>query len=428
MLTLASGMGTADAVLMSASVRDVAGNETKLVSNAVTNTAVAGFSPALAKASWADTRGDQIGSSPEFGEWPIDHNYFLPATRIRILLLFVDQPNRSLRWPPQRTYETWKAITPRWERLASFGRLDVQLDRTERVYRLSKDDYGPVPGGGGGPLKDLIMEAAQLADAEVDFSKYDAIWVVGETGLGARQLRTWPENALVLDGKPFTHAELVDDFLVEQPFVEVEGHLVDSAGATHLVLTHELGHHMGIPDTSYKPDPQTPYDFTRVAGWDIQDNPAGMFAGGDYFAWNKQRLGWIDPVQIRGLTAPGFVETTISPVETAGGVKMVVAQISPTFLYAVEVRRHYGNDAKSTCDEGVLVYTVDSTKRNGLAPKFVHAAKIGNDPSRISTCGFKYEAPFDVGPGEVSTFEDASVKVEVLSTDGVNYRVRVTRK
>jgi hypothetical protein len=160
----------------------------------------------------------------------------------------------------------------------------------------------------------------------------------------------------------------------------------------------------------------------------MQDNPAGMFAGGDYFAWNKWRLGWLDPAQVRGLSAPGSIEKTISPVETAGGVKLVVAQTSPSFLYAVEVRRHYGNDAGSTCDEGVLVYTVDSTKRNGLGPKFVHAAQAGTDPARISTCGLKYAAPFDVGPGEVSIFEDANVKVEVLSTDGVNYRVRVSRK
>jgi hypothetical protein len=160
----------------------------------------------------------------------------------------------------------------------------------------------------------------------------------------------------------------------------------------------------------------------------MQDNPAGVFNGADYMAWNKWRLGWLDASQIRGLTAPGAVEATISPDETAGGVKLVVAQTSPSFLYAIEVRRHKGNDANSTCDEGVLVYTVDSTKRNGLAPKFVEPAHVGTDPGRISTCGAKYAAPFDVGPGEVSTFEDGSVKVEVLSTDGVNYRVRVTRK
>jgi M6 family metalloprotease-like protein len=427
-LTLARPIDATSVVVVSAKVRDVAGNETTLVSQAVTNTLDPGFAPVLQKQPWADDRS--IFPAPDYGEWPIDHNYFLPATHVRILVLFIDQPSKPLRWPTEKTFETWSSITPRWEHVSSYGRLDVQLERTAKVYRMSKDDYGPLPSGGGGPLKDFILEATGLADPDVDFSRYDAIWIVGETGVGARQLRPWPEDAIVLDGKRFAHVELADDWLVDVPFVAdfEDGHVVSSIGTTHDFLTHELGHHMGIPDLSYKPDPQTPYDFTNVAGWDMQDNPAGVFAGTDYMAWNKQRLGWIDPVQMRGLTAPGVVETTLSPVEAAGGVKLITAQISPSFLYAVEVRRHLGNDATSVCDEGVLVYTVDSTKRNGLAPKHVYEAQRGNDPTRISRCGLKYAAPFDVGPGQVSTFDDANVKVEVLSTDGVNYRVRVTRK
>ena len=40
-----------------------------------------------------------------------------------------------------------------------------------------------------------------------------------------------------------------------------------------------------------------------------------------------------------------------------------------------------------------------------------------------------FDAGYDVGPGEISTFEDANVRVEVLAAlpDGT-YRVRVTRK
>lgn len=427
-ITLVSPVDGGAVVLVTAVARDVAGNETALRSNAVTNTAAAGFSPALAKASWADQRDSE--SSPEFGEWPIDHTYFLPAMRVRVILLFVDFVDKKLAYTPKRIYDEWKAVTPPWYRLGSFGRFDFGMDYVDRVYQLPKRlaDYGPVQSSGGGPLKTIITDAAALADADVDFSKYDVIWVVNRSGLGNRQLRTWPEYAFVLDGKQFLHANIAEDYLVNGTIIEENGHPVDNAGAAHQMFTHDLGHHYGLPDTSYKPDPVTPYDFTYVGGWDMQDNPAGMFPGGDYLAWNKWRLGWLDATQVRGLISPGTVEATVAPVETAGGVKMVVAQTTPTFLYAVEVRRHLGNDVKSTCDEGVLVYTVDSTKRNGLASKFVQAAKTATDSSTISTCGIKYAAPFDVGPGEVSTFENADVKVGVLATDGVNYRVRVTRK
>jgi len=406
---------------VNAHVTAVGGGESTLVSQAVTNTLNAGFAPTLVKGV-----DDSGFPTPDFGEAPIDHSLFLSSTQVRVVMLFVDFPSHQFTVTPQQVYDAWTPPAVAWFRKASFDRFNLSVDVVDHVYHMPKDDYGQVESGGGGPLKTLIGDAARLADPDVDFSEYDAIWVVDAGGYGVRQLRMWPQNALVLDGKPFEHAELVDGALVTGTPQE-NGHPVTQAGAAHQALTHELGHHLGIPDTSYSPDGST-HDFTFVGGWDLQDSPAGLLHGADYFAWNKWRLGWLDAAQIRGLTSPGSLQTTIAPVETAGGVKMVVVPTSPTFLYAVEVRRHLGNDAQSTCDDGVLVYTVDSTKRNGLGPVHVLPAQPSPDPAKIATCGDKYAAPFDLGPGEVSTFEDANVKVEVLSTDGVNYRVRVTRK
>jgi M6 family metalloprotease-like protein len=393
----------------------------------VTNLAGPAFSPALAKASWAD---DHSFASPEYGEWPIDLRYFLSPQRVRVVMIFVDFPDKKFTWTPQQIYGTWAPVSVPWFRRASFGRFDLGVDYVDRVYHMPKGstEYGDLGGNDSSQaaLKAVIAEAAGLADGDVDFSRYDAIWVVNPLGLGHGQWRAWPGEGFRLDGKDFEHGQFPTEFVLTQPFIGAEGHPVDNSGASHMMLTHELGHHLGLPDLSYRP--ADVYDFTFVAGWDMQENPAGMLRGSDFLAWNKQRLGWIDPKQIRGLTGPGTVEETIAPVESAGGVKLIVAQTAPTFLYAVEVRRRLGNDATMTCDEGVLVYTVDSTKRNGLGPKFVHAAQMGPDQSKVSTCGLKYAAPFDLGPGEVSVFEDSAVKVEVLSTDGANYRVRVTRK
>jgi hypothetical protein len=38
-----------------------------------------------------------------------------------------------------------------------------------------------------------------------------------------------------------------------------------------------------------------------------------------------------------------------------------------------------------------------------------------------------YNAPFDVGAGEVAAFRDGNLTVEVLFTSGEEYRIRVTR-
>ena len=88
--------------------------------------------------------------------------------------------------------------------------------------------------------------------------------------------------------------------------------------------------------------------------------------------------------------------------------------ISDTFAYAVEARKRIGYD-RYACEEGVLVYAIDST-RGGYEDPIV----LKGQPR----CG-------NVTPGAFRTggvHDDQYVRVEVLATDGKNYRVRVTKK
>jgi M6 family metalloprotease-like protein len=428
-VSLASSPAGGDSVLVDAVVADGEGNDTTLLRNGVTNLASPAFAASLAKAPFAD---DTSFSSPEYGEWPIDDRYFLPAARVRIMLLFADFTDKTFQFTPQRIRDAWVPVSTQWFKRASFGQMALEVDWIDRVYHIPKSSTsygGPIGNDSRGNLREVLADALQLADPDVDFSHYDAVWIANPLGYGVGQFRAWPGEGLVVDGKEILHAQFPTEMVVDNPFTLPDtGHLVTAAGAAHQMLTHELGHHLGLPDHSFQSSPGV-YEFeSHVAGWDMQENPAGMWRGADYLAWNKWRLGWLDGRQVRGLTAPGTVEGTISPVETAGGVKMMVAKTSPTHLYAVEVRRRLGNDAGMTCDEGVLVYRVDSTLRNALGPKYVFEASMGPDRAKWSTCGHKYAAPYDLGPGEQSSFENAHVKVEVLVTDGVNYRVKLTQK
>lgn len=99
----------------------------------------------------------------------------------------------------------------------------------------------------------------------------------------------------------------------------------------------------------------------------------------------------------------------------------------PFSAYVIEVRQPLGHDSR-LCDKGVLLYTVDARIPSGSGPIRVLPSQAGSDPAQIGRCGALYNAPFDVGPGEVSTYEDTAIKLEVLATDGSSYRVRVTRK
>jgi hypothetical protein len=65
--------------------------------------------------------------------------------------------------------------------------------------------------------------------------------------------------------------------------------------------------------------------------------------------------------------------------------------------------------------------------RSGSGPLRLKAAPSATNPTLLGRCGLLYNAPFDVGPGEVAAFRDGNLTVEVLFTSGEEYRIRVTR-
>ena len=77
--------------------------------------------------------------------------------------------------------------------------------------------------------------------------------------------------------------------------------------------------------------------FRFAGGWDMMswNDP-----GGHFLAWQKWKLGWLDPSQLTCLDGPGEVTTTITPLERSGGLKAIVV---PTGL---SIRlRHRGTQA-----------------------------------------------------------------------------------
>ena len=161
-----------------------------------------------------------------------------------------------------------------------------------------------------------------------------------------------------------------------------------------------------------------------AGGWDSMSERG---RGRHVVAWHKWKQGWLDASQLRCVSAPGVVEETLAPLETPGGVKAVVVQTGASTAHVVEVRKRIGQDS-ALCDEGVLVYTVDALVPLGAGPLRVKGGQNGSDADKLLRCGPLYDAPLDLGPGEVPAYEDAVLKVEVLATDGASYRVRVTRK
>ncbi len=152
----------------------------------------------------------------------------------------------------------------------------------------------------------------------------------------------------------------------------------------------------------------------RALDWDPMSYGTAAPTPAHLFGWHKWLLRWLDPPQLTCLTAPGTLEETLTPIAVAGGKKIVVVPITASFAYVVEARRRIGFDSHA-CEEGVVIYSVDSQR-------------TGNDNAIVMRgpvrCGLIASGAFRTG----TSFEDERVKVEVLASDGRDYRVRVTKK
>jgi M6 family metalloprotease-like protein len=266
-------------------------------------------------------------------------------------------------------------------------------------------------------MHDFMAEAVALADPFVDYTKYDAVFLIASetSAFNITLWRAFPgEGVTTADGKEIRFGTWAPGYLPSSDVIQA-----------HNIFTHESGHMLGVPDEYGRTCPTCPDSHDFAGYWTVMDQTV---PGAHLFAWDKWNLGWLDTTQLRGLSAPGTLETTITPLELSGGVKAVFAPVTSTLAYVMEVRQPIGED-NDICAKGVLVYTVDSTIENGMGSVRIKPAQVGMDSSKLVRCGPLYAAPFDLGAGNVAAFEDASVKLEVLvaNADG-SYRVRVTKK
>ncbi|MEP6979028.1 MAG: Ig-like domain-containing protein [Thermoleophilia bacterium] len=421
-LALAVDAGQRVKVTISSGLRDASGNDVPAVSFEPRNESQAApqptpgsFSPSIAKPDFAD---NHVVSDPWVGEWgPKTDPYWLPSTgHLRALVVPVDFPDVASTRPAAFYRDLFASATPPWYAESSYGRLSFDLATVDHWTRMANpiDSYGLLNCCPSASIHSFFGELIAKLDPAVDFSQVDAIYAVAPEGAGPHMSillwRRWPGEGIVADGK-----ELRWGVVGNGNFRSPETAYL----LAHNLITHETGHLMGLSDLYGRACATCPDTHDWVGVWSMMDTANPPSAG--FLAWDRWLLRWLDPGQVRGVTA-GPQEEVVAPLETVAGVKLVVVPISPSFVYAIEVRQPIGLDS-GLCDHGVLVYTVDGTKLNGSGTIHIQPAHGG------ARCGPLSDAAYDVGPGEVGTFEDSNVRVELLTAfpDGA-YRIRVTRK
>jgi M6 family metalloprotease-like protein len=311
-----------------------------------------------------DNRKKWWGDEGQATDW---ERFVRPRHAVRAVMLFVDFPNaraedNAAPYDDTAAYHDFLAPGADWLRRSAYGRLSLQITPVRKWFRMSRPDadYGIVRTMPLATQMRYIREAVALADADVDFSAYDLVYVVPSRNAGNIALSPAyvdaGEEPITADGAAVRHGVTFGRDMWNWGFK---------------ILVHETGHTFGLPDLYFEPGDT----HAAVRGWDLMGNIAGRAP--ELLAWHKWKLGWLRDRQVDCVTEPGTTEHRIAAVERAGGTKAVVVRTGETTAYVIESRRRIGHDVDA-CSTGVLVYAVDSPLRSGQGPVRIVDATPGS--------------------------------------------------
>jgi M6 family metalloprotease-like protein len=350
-------------------------------------------------------------------EGPTDYTVFAQSQGVvKAIMLLGDFSDMASTETPDAAAGAFVPGATSWYTEASYGRMTLDVTVHRKWLRLSQPaaNYAYDPRTGGDPYR-FVRELVTLADAEIDFSQYTLAYFVPVRGASILTVALSPLNINVIsaDGKRLRYLTILGaDFRFPNAPADLAQH----------GMAHETAHQFGLPDL-YSVVPNVPV-FGYVGYWDVMSSHA---QGAHFFAWHKQKLGWLQAQDMVCLETGG-VEAVVQPIETSGGLKAVAIRTAPTRVIVAEVRRRVGRDARLG-DEGVLVYSVDGTIGNGNGPIRILPSTTVVDPAQQAQFGPFYNATFGVTAGKSRRFQEAAtgVTIDVVAEVGSAYRLRVRR-
>ena len=319
---------------------------------------------------------------------------------VRIGVVFVDFPDSVAT---RTTQSVFSLISPDAERrysAMSYGKATFELVPLQRWLRMGRASTAYSMSRTNTTFnshRDFISEALNLSSGLLSVNVLDGFVVLAN-----------PDAASLDFGPAFTPN---DTFFAAT--AAGRQWMNGASSGTDLLswgsgwFNHEFGHAMGLVDL---------YAFSgsgnRFVG---QFSLMGQINGGapELFGWERWTLGWVADSQVSCLTT-GSSTTDLTPIATAGGVKIAVAKLSSSRAVVVESRRRLGYDT-GLSKEGVIVYVVDTSVRSGEGVLRILPIN-DSDQSKMSVA---------LSAGESLTFENVQVRVVSSGAGGDRVTIRI---
>ncbi|MGK5632775.1 M6 family metalloprotease domain-containing protein [Streptomyces sp. URMC 123] len=345
--------------------------------------------------------------------------YPRPDRELRAVMIFLSFPDARPRVTPAELAADHFPHTSHFFERASYGRFRLRVDPlTSWVAMPSPSEAYGIKRDWEGDLRTAYLrDAVAAADARVDFSAYDIVYLVADPDApGVDSDATKVVN--------FDRPLRADGAELRRIVTVFEQHPPDRN-----VLAHETGHVFDLPDLYHRPrDGKGDWD-THVGDWDLMGSQFGLAP--EPFAWHKWKLGWLDGGQVVCANPSTATVGTLVPLgapagEGAGGARLLVVRTGEASVLAVEARGAEGNDA-STCSEGVLVYRVHSGTASGGGP-----VEVLDGHPRTGACWetsvYPPLADAPLGVGERLSDPRSGVAIDVLRRDAEgHWTVRISR-
>jgi M6 family metalloprotease-like protein len=353
------------------------------------------------------------GEGERLTEGKTDYNVALrPAGKLRAVMLFARFPDTTRE---ETTQDLYKRLAPEgiaFMKRASYGKVKLTIEPIHRWIPMDHpstwENYNQRTFEGH---HGYIQEVAQKLAEDVDFRQYDIVYIVGSYSPGCPISPTFialPEEAPKVNGALIRHAVTFGN----------DCRLPRWGWQT---LAHETGHLFGLPDLySYdKPTGRYKDGLRHVGAWDLMSYQA---VGQEYCAWHKHKLEWLNDNDF-WIAAQGESTVTIAPIYARKGIRAIVAPISTSEAYVVEVRNR---DANPRLECGVLIYRVDLKRASGHGPiEVLPAAPDSGDKDLEKTHITLYNALYS--SGVVVNDASANLRIEIIGRDGKGFKFRVSR-
>ncbi|MFH8883751.1 M6 family metalloprotease domain-containing protein [Streptomyces californicus] len=343
--------------------------------------------------------------------------YPQPDRALDAVMIFLSFPDAEPAVDPDvLTADHFPATTRFFER-ASYGRFTLRPHPQPGWTRMPRPStwYGIERDWNAERRSAYLRDAIAAADAEVDFSRYDVVYLVADPDApGVDSDATKVVN--------FDRPLRADGSDIRRVVTVFEQHPPDRN-----VLAHETGHVFDLADLYHRPvDGKGDWD-TYVGDWDVMGSQFGLAP--DLFGWHKWKLGWLGGGQV--VCVRGSADLTLEPVAAAPppggtlGTRLAVVRTGSGSALAVEARSATGND-RTTCAEGVLIYRIRSETASGGGPVEV----IDTHPETGACWDRSVYPPLadaPLGVGETFTVPGDGTRIEVADrTPSGSWTVRIT--